>query len=86
MLEKLSEGLKSALRKLTGAGYIDKNVLDELAKDIQKTLLAGDVDITLAQSLTKRIEERALNEKPQKGITPKEHVIKIVYEELVKFV
>jgi signal recognition particle subunit SRP54 len=86
MLEKLGSGLKEALRKLTGAGYIDKKILDELAKDIQKTLLAGDVDITLAQDLTKKIEERALKEKPPSGMTPKEHVIKIVYEELVKFV
>ncbi len=86
MLEKLSSGLKEALRKITKAGYIDKKVLDELAKDIQRTLLAGDVDIILAQNLTKKIEERALKEKPPKGMTPKEHVIKIVYEELVKFV
>jgi len=86
MLEKLSEGLKEALGKITRSGYIDRKVLDELAKDIQKTLLAGDVDIILAQDLTKRIEERALNEKPKVGMTPKEHVVKIVYDELVKFV
>jgi len=75
-----------ALRKITKAGYIDKKVLDELAKDIHRSLLAGDVDITLAQKLTKTIEERALKEKPPRGLTPKEHVIKIVYEELVKLV
>jgi signal recognition particle subunit SRP54 len=86
MLEKLSEGLKGALNKITRAGYIDKKTLDELAKDIQRTLLTGDVDILIAQSLTKRIEERALNEKPPTGMTPKEHVTKIVYEELVKLV
>lgn len=86
MLEKLGEGLKEALRKLSGAGYIDKNVLDELASDIQKTLLASDVDVKLATELTERIKNRALNEKPPSGLTPKEHVIKIVYDELVKFV
>ena len=86
MLEKLSEGLKEALGKITRAGYIDKKVLDELSKDIQKTLLAGDVGITLAQNLTKKIEDRALNEKPPSGMTPKEHVVKIVYDELVNLV
>jgi signal recognition particle subunit SRP54 len=86
MFEKLSEGLKDALRKITGAGYIDKNVLDELARDIQKTLLASDVDVKLASDLTERIKERALNEKPLTGMTAKEHVIKIVYDELVKLV
>ncbi len=86
MLEKLSEGLKEALRKITGAGYVDKNVLDELAKDIQKTLLASDVDVKLASDLTERIKNRALNEKPSGGVTAKEHVIKIVYDELVRLV
>lgn len=86
MLEKLSEGLKDALRKITGAGYVDKNVLDELARDIQKTLLASDVDVKLASELTERIKDRALNEKPSGGMTAKEHVIKIVYDELVRLV
>ena len=84
MLEKLSEGLKDALRKLTGAGYIDKNVLDELARDIQKTLLASDVDVKLASELTERIKDRALNEKPPTGMTAKEHVTKIVYDYLYR--
>ncbi|MFH1229405.1 MAG: signal recognition particle receptor subunit alpha [Candidatus Aenigmatarchaeota archaeon] len=86
MLEKLSEGLKEALRKISGAGYIDKVVLEDLARDIQKTLLASDVDVKLASEMTERIKERALNEKPPAGLTPKEQVIRIVYEELVKFV
>jgi len=86
MLEKLSEGLKEALSKITKSGYIDKKVLDDLAKDIQKSLISADVDLILAQNLTKKIEERALNEKPAAGLTPKEHVVKIVYDELVKLV
>jgi len=86
MLEKLSSGLKEALRKITKAGYIDSNTIEELTKDIQKTLLAGDVEVNLAKQLTDKIKKRALNEKPASGMTAKEHIVKIVYEELVKFV
>lgn len=86
MLEKLSEGLKEALRKITKSGYIDKNTVDELAKDIHMTLLASDVNVKLANDIINEIKERALNEKPPSGMTAKEHVIKIVYDELVKFV
>lgn len=86
MLEKLGSGLKEALRKITGAGYIDEKILNELASDIKQTLLAGDVDVKLASTLTEEIKNRALKEKPPTGMTAKEHVIKIVYEELVKFV
>ncbi len=86
MLEKLSSGLKDALRKLAGKSYIDKAVLDELSKDIEKALLSGDVDVKIAKELTAKIRERAEKEKPPAGSTAREHIVKIVYEELVKFV
>lgn len=86
MLEKLSSGLKKALRKITKAGYIDKEVVEELGNDMQRTLLAADVNVELAKQLIERIKNRALNEKPPAGMTPKEHLVKIVYDELVKFV
>jgi len=86
MLEKLSSGLKNALRKITKAGHIDEKLIDELTSDIKRTLLAADVDVKLADSLIEKIKERSLKEKPKPGITPKEHVVKIVYEELVNIV
>jgi signal recognition particle subunit SRP54 len=86
MLDKLGAGLKDALRKLAGAGYVDRAVVDELVKDIQRSLLAGDVDVKLVFQLTERIKDRALNEKPAAGSTPREHIVKVVYEELVRFV
>ena len=86
VLEKLGSGLKSALRKITKAGYIDEKVLDELVRDIQRTLLSGDVDVKLVFKLTEKIKTRALNEKPPTGTTAREHIIKIVYEELVNLV
>jgi signal recognition particle subunit SRP54 len=86
MLEKLSQGLKNAINKITKTGYVNKEIVEDLAKDINKTLLAGDVNVKLADSLTNKIKDRALNEKPPKGLTAKEHLIKIVYDELVKFV
>ncbi len=86
VLEKLGSGLKSAVRKLAGAGYIDKTVVDELVRDIQRSLLSSDVDVKLVFELTERIKKRSLEEKPKPGMTAKEHVIKVVYDELVKFV
>ena len=86
MLEKLSQGLKNAINKITKTGYVNKDTVEDLAKDINKTLLAGDVNVKLADSLTNKIKDRALNEKPPKGLTAKEHLVKIVYDEMVKFV
>ena len=41
------------------------------------------MNVQLVFKLSKRIEDRALNEKPPKGITAREHVITIIYEEMV---
>lgn len=85
VLEKIGEGLRAALDKVTRAGLVDRAVVEELVKDIQRALLAGDVDVKLVFELTQKIKKRALDEKPQAGITAREHIIKIVYDELVAF-
>jgi len=86
VLDKLSSGLKSAMRKIAGAGYVDKAVVEELVRDIQRSLLASDVDVKLVFELTEKIKKRSLEEKPKPGMTAKEHVVKVVYDELVNFV
>ncbi len=85
VLDKLGESLSSALRKLAGKGFIDKGVVEEFIRDLQRALLQADVDVKLVFSLSNRIRDKALKEKPQAGMTPKEHMIKTVYDELVAF-
>ena len=85
VLEKLSTSLRNTLKKIAGAVFVDEKLIDELIKDIQRALLQSDVNVSLVFGLTKKIKERALNEKPPKNINQKEHLVKIVYEELVSF-
>jgi signal recognition particle subunit SRP54 len=86
MLDNLGKNLTNTMKKLAGMSIIDKEVVKEVIKDIQRALIQSDVNIKLVLNLSKTIEDRALNEEPPKGVTPKEHVIKIVYEELVNLV
>ena len=58
--------------------------IKELSKDVQRALLQSDVNVKLVLNLSKNIEKRALQEKPPAGMSNREHVIHIVYEELVK--
>ncbi len=85
VLDNLSNSLKETLKKIARAVFLDERTINELIKDIQKALLQSDVNVQLVFDLTKSIKERALNEKSSVGISQKEHIIKIVYEELVKF-
>ncbi len=83
MLEALGQGLKNTLKKIAQAVFVNDRLIDELIRDIQRSLLYADVNVQLVFSLTTTIKERALKEKAPPGITHREHLIRIVYEELV---
>jgi signal recognition particle subunit SRP54 len=85
VLEQLGRALHGALQKITRATHVDERAVKELVREIQRALLQADVNVELVLDLTKRIEKRALEEKLPPGMSRKEHVIKIVYEELSSF-
>jgi signal recognition particle subunit SRP54 len=78
----LGQGIRKALARLTGAALVDEKVVRELTRELQRVLITNDVNVKLVFELTKKIEERALREKPVAGLTGREHVVKVVYEEL----
>jgi len=86
VLDSLGSSLYGALKKVFRASVIDEATVKELVRDIQRALLQADVNVKLVLGISKQIEERALNEKVPPGISRREHVIKVVYEELTRFV
>lgn len=84
VLEKLSDSLKYTLEKIAKAVFVDDTLINELIKDIQRALLQSDVNVKLVFELSKKIKARA-KEDPIKGLTKREQLINIVYEELVSF-
>ena len=85
-MDSLSSSLKDALRKLAGKTIIDRAAVDELVKDLQRALLTSDVNVKLVMQLSQRVKARALDEELPKGINAREHVLRIVYQELVNLV
>src|SRR5213594_1668934 len=84
VLEKLGGSLREALRKIAGASYVDESLIKEIVRDIQRALIQADVNVQLALAITKQLQRRALEDKPPPGMSPREHVVRIIYEELVK--
>ncbi|MEM3700420.1 MAG: signal recognition particle protein Srp54 [Candidatus Bathyarchaeia archaeon] len=84
-LERLGSTLYEALRKIFRASVVDEAAVKELVRDVQRALLQADVNVQLVLDISKRIEERALKEQLPPGISRREHVIKVVYEELTRF-
>ncbi len=83
-MDSLGSALKDVFKKIGSSVFVSQRLIDEIIKEIQRALLSADVNVSLVFELTKKIKKRALEEKPSSGITPKENVTKIVYEELVK--
>ncbi len=83
VLDKLGDSLQSALKKLVGASRIDEKLVDEVVKDIQRAMLQADVNVKHVMALSQKIKQRSLKEEPPSGMNPREHVIRIVYQELI---
>ncbi|MEM5801677.1 MAG: signal recognition particle receptor subunit alpha [Candidatus Aenigmatarchaeota archaeon] len=68
---------------ILGRSTIDKDAIEELIKGLQRILLQADVDVKLVYELSNNIRNRCFKEKIPTGFTLREHVTKVVYEELV---
>jgi len=84
MLDNLKKGLRSAIKKIVNSSGIDEELIKELAKDVQRSLLQSDVNVKLVLEITKNLEHRSLNESPPPGLSRKDHIVKILYDELAK--
>ncbi len=82
MFEKLSQGLRKTIDKITRFALIDRKEVDSVIRDIQRSLLAADVDVKIVFSLSKRIREKAFEKLPP-GMSRREYLIKLIYDELV---
>lgn len=83
VLDKLGSSLQDAIKKLVGASRIDEKIVDEVVRDIQRAMLQADVNVKHVMALSQKIKQRSLKEAPPSGMNPREHVIRIVYQELI---
>ncbi|HEB47036.1 MAG TPA: signal recognition particle protein [Candidatus Pacearchaeota archaeon] len=81
MLEKLSEILRKATDRIANAIFLDKNLVDSIIRDLQRALIEADVNILLVKEISDRIRKSALDERI-KGLEKKEHIIKLLHDEL----
>ena len=84
-MPSFGESLRKALKRIAEkVGFTDKE-LEEVIRELQRELIKADVGVKDVLELTKNIKERARKEEPAAGLTKKEHIINILYEELTRF-
>jgi len=82
MFESLTDKISGVVKKMKGQGRItEKNIQDSL-REVRLALLEADVNYRVVKDLTEAIGEKAMGEEVLRSLTPEQHFVKIVNDEL----
>jgi len=84
MFDQLSERLQKVMRFLKGEGKVTEKNLAEALKMIRLALLEADVNYKVVKEFEARVKVKALDQAVLDSLTPAQHVIKIVRDELTE--
>jgi signal recognition particle subunit SRP54 len=82
MFENLTEKLQRTFKNLRGQGKLTEEHLDGALGELRDAMLDGDVNVTVVDELLARIREKALGAEVMLQLSPDQHVVKIVRDEL----
>ncbi len=82
IFSSLAEKLQDTFDKLRGKGKLSESDVKSALKEVKMALLEADVNYKVVKDFVKKIEERAVGKEVMESLTPAQHVIKIVNEEL----
>src|SRR6056297_3950765 len=86
VLDNLGSSLRGTLDDLRGKSRISEDDIDDVVKEIQRSLLQADVDTSLVMDLSDSIKTRALEEEPPSSTSARDWVLRVVYEEMVALI
>ena len=86
VLDKLKNSLQETINKISGSLFVDDKLINELVKDLQRALLHADINVKLVFEIAKNIKTRIKDEQTPAGLSKKDHLIHILYEELTQIV
>lgn len=80
--DSLSNKLQEALSKLKKKGTVNEKDVKEVMREVKMALLEADVNFKVVKNFIKTVSERAVGQEVLESLTPGQHIIKIVNEEL----
>ena len=80
--EGLSDKLQSVFKRLSGKGKVGEKDVKEAMREVKLALLEADVNFLVVKNFVKRVSERAVGAEVLESLSPAQHVIKIVKEEM----
>jgi len=79
----LVDSFSKLIAKIKGLTYIDEKTLREILREIQRILLKADVSVEIVHKFTKNIEEKLKEQKIPEGVSIKDYLIYLLYQELI---
>ena len=85
MFENLTNKFEEIFSSLKKAPSLNEKQVDEGLRNIRQALLEADVALPVAKKFTENIRPKVIGQEIVRSTTPGQMIIKIVYDELVKF-
>ena len=84
MLDSLSTRLQSIFDRLGGRGRLTEENVQEALREVRVALLEADVNFKVVRAFIDRVREKAVGQDVLRSLTPAQHVVKVVHDELVE--
>ncbi len=82
MLDNLSNRLNKVIKYLKGEAKLTEDNVKKALREIKLSLLEADVNYKVVKEFTESIKQRFLGKDVQESLTPYQHIVKIVKEEI----
>jgi signal recognition particle subunit SRP54 len=84
MFENLTEKFQGVVKALRGHGRISEGNIEGALREIRLALLEADVNYNVVKDFTASVREKALGAEVLASLSPDQHFIKIVHDEMAK--
>ena len=84
MFDNLSDKLQRVFKNLRGEGKLTAENMEVALKEIRLALLEADVHFKVAKQFIEAVKEKAMGQEVLTALSPTQHVVKIVRDEMVK--
>ena len=84
MFDNLSDKLARVFKSLRGEGKLTPENMEAALREIRVALLEADVHFRVVKQFIENIKQKAMGEEVLTALSPTQHVVKIVRDELIK--
>src|SRR6266542_80781 len=83
MFDSRSDRLQGVFRSIRGEARLTPETVEVALREIRLALLEADVNLQVVKAFINRVRDRAVDQEVLRSLTPAQHVIRIVRDEMM---